>query len=142
MALELNPEFPEACYNLGNAFVGQARFREAKAQYRNALTLKPDWVVAYNQLARLSAACRDAAIRNGVEAVALAQQAVTLSGGRVPTILDTLAAAYAEAGRFPEAIRTAQRAADLAAQQNDAALVEAIKSHLRLYEAGTPLRGM
>jgi hypothetical protein len=51
-----------------------------------------------------------------------------------------LAAAYAEAGRFAEAVRTAHKALDLAAQQNQQALVELIKTKISLYEAGTPFR--
>ena len=61
----------------------------------------------------------NASVRNGAEAVELAQRAVELSGGREPAILDTLAAAYAEAGRFPEAVKTAQRAAALASARGD-----------------------
>ena len=50
----------------------------------------------------------------------------------------TLAAAYAEAGRFPEAVTTAQRALQLAASQNNVALVAALEAQLKLYQAGSP----
>ncbi len=81
-----------------------------------------------------------ASARNGPEAVDLAQRAVAVSGGKIPEILDTLAAACAEAGRFAEAVRTARRARDLATRQNRPALAESIQAKIRLYEAGTPFR--
>jgi hypothetical protein len=61
-----------------------------------------------------------------------------LSGGREPAVLDTLAAAYAEAGRFPEAVETARRAQALATQQSKRPLVEALAARIALYEARAP----
>jgi hypothetical protein len=55
-------------------------------------------------------------------------------------VLDTLAAAYAESGRFEEAAETARRGSALAAQQGNRRLVDALEAHMRLYRAGTPLR--
>ncbi len=80
----------------------------------------------------------NASARNGVEAVEYAQRAEKLSGGREPAILGTLAAAYAEAGRFPDAVRTARNALKLALQQNNSTLAESIKAKIPLYEVGTP----
>jgi len=71
--------------------------------------------------------------------VELAEQTDRLSGGRNPAIAATLAAAYAEAGRFPEAITTAQRALQLAASQNNPPLVADLEAELKLYQAGYPL---
>ena len=51
-----------------------------------------------------------------------------------------MAAAYAEAGRFSEAVQTAHKAVDLATQQNKQPLAESIKAKIPLYEAGTPFR--
>ena len=93
-----------------------------------------------NNLAWLLATCPEASVRNGAEAVELARRAVQLSGGREPAILGTLAAAYAEAGRFPEAVQTARKALKLATQQNQHATAEAIQAKIPLYEAGTPFR--
>jgi spermidine synthase len=83
----------------------------------------------------------EASVRNGMEAVALAERALRLSGGREPAILDTLAAAYAEAGRFPEAVETARRALTLATQQNQQPLAEALKGRIALYEGRSAFRG-
>ena len=82
----------------------------------------------------------NASLRNGREAVDLAQRAVRLSGGREPAVLGTLAAAYAEAGRFSEAVETAQKALDLATKQNKPRLAESIRAKISLYKATTPFR--
>jgi len=58
-----------------------------------------------------------------------------------PIILSTLAAAYAEAGRFPEAIQTAQRAIQLAEAQSNTRLTGELQSQLKLYQAGAPFHG-
>ena len=103
--------------------------------------MQPNQIGFVNQLAWVLATCPEASVRNGAEAVELAQRAVQLSGGREPAILGTLAAAYAEAGRFPEAVQTARKALELATQQNKQALAESIKAKLPLYQAGTPFSG-
>jgi tetratricopeptide (TPR) repeat protein len=89
-------------------------------------------------LAWLRATCPEAPVRNGAEAVALAQRAVQLLGGSNADCLDTLAAAYAEAGHFTEAEQTARKALDLATQQKKRALAESIEAKIRLYAAGIP----
>ena len=82
----------------------------------------------------------DGLVRNGREAVGLAEQAVSIAGDGNPQLLDTLAAAYAEAGRFPEAIATAERAIGRAASASDTALAEAIQERVGLYRAGRAFR--
>ena len=77
-------------------------------------------------------------MRDGKKAVELAQQAVQLSGGNAPEILDTLAAAYAEAGQFPKAIETARQALDLSTAQNNKPLAEVIQNQLQLFETNSP----
>jgi Flp pilus assembly protein TadD len=84
------------------------------------------------------AAGADASLRNGKEAVELALRAVQLTGGQEAAVLGTLAAAYAEAGRFAEAVQTAHRAADLAARQKNPELAKSIATKILLYEAGKP----
>ena len=80
-------------------------------------------------------------MRNGAEAVNLAERAAQISGGEQdPAILDALAAAYAEAGRFADAVQTAKRALSLATKQSQQDLAQALSSALTLYEAKTPLR--
>ena len=69
----------------------------------------------------------------------LAQRAVEISPGD-PIALGTLAAAYAEAGRFPEAVRTAQQAIQSAAAAGNRPLAEQIGAYLELYRKGKPYR--
>ncbi len=101
---------------------------------------RPDDVALLNDTAWVLATNPNASIRNGAEAVELAERAVQLSDGREPAVLGTLAAAYAETGRFPEAVQTARKALDLARQQNNQSLAESNRAKIPLYEAGTPFR--
>ena len=110
------------------------------AERRKLIRSRPSDANLLNDTAWILATNPNASVRDGAEAVALAQRAVKLSGGREPAILDTLAAAYAEAGRFSEAVKTAQKAIDLATQQNRQTLAASIKARRQLYEAKTPFR--
>jgi len=101
-------EFATALAHLGN-------IREARSQYASALLARPDFPEALDGLSWMLATSTNADYRNGAEAVRMAERACELTERKDPAKLKTLAAAYAEAGRFPEAIATAQRAADLAA---------------------------
>ena len=70
----------------------------------------------------------------------MAEKANQLTGSRQPEMLDTLAAAYAEAGRFPEAVQASQKALDLAYSADMVELAEEIETRLPLYQAGRPYR--
>ncbi len=110
------------------------------AERRKLLRSHPTDVSLLNDTAWMLATNPNASIRNGAEAVELAERAVQLSDGREPAIMGTLAAAYAEAGKFPEAVQTGRKALELATQQNKQSLAESIKAKIPLYEAGTPFR--
>jgi protein O-mannosyl-transferase len=139
-ALQIKPDYAEAYYNLGNALLQKGDMGEAITNYQRALQIRPDYAKALNNLACLLAACPQASLRNGNKAVELAQRANQLGGNVNPTFLDTLAIAYAEAGRFPEAVETAQRAIQLARSQSNTALADSIQPQLELYQAGIPFR--
>ncbi len=111
------------------------RFQRAATHYRRAVDRNADDAEARRRLAWLLATCPEASLRNGTEAVELARQADRLCGGRRPDVLDALAAAYAETGRFPEALATARRALALATQQDKRTLADALKNRIALYEA-------
>jgi tetratricopeptide (TPR) repeat protein len=136
--LEIKSDYTDARCNLGNAFLQQGHVDEAIAQYQKTLEIKPDYIGALNNLAWVLATSQRAALRNGTKAVELAERANRVAGGKNPVILATLAAAYAEAGRFPEAIETVQRALHLAETQSNTAVAGALQSQLKLYQAGTP----
>ena len=137
-ALATKPDYAEARFNLGNALFQQGNVAEAIAQFQKALEIKPDYVAVQNNMAWVLATCPQASLRNGIEAVKLAERANQLTGGENPVILCTLAAAYAEAGRFAEAIETAQHALQMAEAQPNTTLAGALQSQLQLYQAGMP----
>jgi Flp pilus assembly protein TadD len=137
-AVALKSDHASAHDSLGLALSRVGRFAEAVAQYGQALALNPRLVSAQNNLAWLLATCPDASIRNGARAVELAEGANQLAGGKNPAVLDTLAAAYAEAGRFSEAIVTAKQAFELAMAAGRKELAGQAESRLKLYESGRP----
>jgi len=137
-ALQIRPDYAEAQNNLGATLLKKGAVDEAIAHYQKALQIKPNYLEVQNNLAWVLAIAPQASLRNGHQAVELAQRANQLAGGENPIILRTLAAAYAEAGRFPEAEATARRALQLAETQSNPALADAIRVQLKLYQAGLP----
>jgi tetratricopeptide (TPR) repeat protein len=139
-ALTFKPEFTQARHYLGNALFLQGHPGPAIAQWRRALEAEPDLLPVLNQTAWVLATSREEAVRNGADAVRLAEHAVQVSGGRQPRILLTLAASYAEAGQYPKAVETARQAQELARRQNNGQLVDSANSMIALYQSETPLR--
>jgi Flp pilus assembly protein TadD len=137
-ALQIKSDYAKAHNNLGNALLQKGNLDEAIAHFQTALQIKPDYAEALNNLAWLLATRSPASLRNRGKALELAQRANQLAGNGNPVVLGTLAAAYADAGRFPEAVETAQRALQLAEAQSSTSLAEAIRSQLELYQAGMP----
>ena len=143
MALQIKPDYAKARNNLGYALFQKGQVDEAINQFQKALGIRPGLVEAQSGLAHIAwvlATSPDPSVRNGPKAVELAQETDRVSGGKNPVTAGTLAAAYAEAGQFPEAITTAQHALQLAASQNNTALVAALEAQLKLYQAGSPIR--
>ena len=135
--LELKPD-TEARAQLATLLYQTAKFGEAVAEYRKVLALKPDQPEALSNLAWLLATSPDRAVRNGPEAVRIAEQGCRLTGYQRPQMLAALSAAYAEAGRFPEAMAAAQRARELARAGGDTRFTAIVEQLLRLYRAGRP----
>jgi tetratricopeptide (TPR) repeat protein len=142
-ALQINPDDAESLDLLAAALLCKGQLDEALTHLQKALAIQPDYTAAQQNLGRAAwvlATSTDPSVRNGAKAVELARQAGELSGGKDPVILGTLAAAYAEAGNFPEAIATAQRALQLAVSQSNGAVAAALQTELKLYQAGSPFR--
>ncbi len=139
-ALKIKPGHTSARRNLGIVQSQRDGILKALAGRRDLLRLRPDDVALLNDTAWVLATNPNASVRNGAEAVELAERAVRLSDGREPAVLGTLAAAYAEADRFPEAVQTARKALALAAEQNKQSLAESVKAKILSYEAETPFR--
>ena len=138
-AVQADPKLAGAHNDLASALLRQGRVEEAKTHYQAALAVQPGNAYLLNNLAWVLATCPNPSVRNGAQALQLAEQAERLSGGRNPSILGTLAAAYAETGRFPEAVATAERALDLANAQTNAQ-VEPLRVQIQLYRASSPFR--
>jgi Tfp pilus assembly protein PilF len=139
-ALELQPNFADAYCNLGFLSLREGQVKAAVAYFQAGLQLQPDNVDARKYLAWILATCPEASLRNGAEAVKLAQQANQLSGGNNPAILATLAAAQAEVGHFSDGLATAQKASVLATAQTNTAVVNALRNQIKFYQAGSPFR--
>jgi len=139
-ALAINPNYVEAHNNLGTALLQLGRVSEALAHFQNAMEINPLNVEAQNNMALVLATFPEMRVRNGAKAVELAERADHLTGSANASISATLAAAYAEAGQFPNAIKTAERALQLATDQGNTALADSIRAQIRLYQSGVPYR--
>ena len=139
-AVAARPSYYQADEGLGFAFYLANQPAQALAHLRLALDGEPDRVPVLVLAASLMATSPEAALRNGPEAITLAERARDLTESKDASALDTLSAAYAEANRFPQAIAAAQQALALAHSQSDAALTARLKAHLARYAAYQPLR--
>jgi tetratricopeptide (TPR) repeat protein len=111
---------------------------EAIAHYQKTLEIRPNFAPACNSLAWLLATSPDPSVRNGAKAIELARRVEQLTGGKNPPVLGTLAAAYAEAGRFPEAVAGAQETHDVALAQGDRALAAKSLELVECFRSGRP----
>ncbi|MEY2564209.1 MAG: protein O-mannosyl-transferase [Verrucomicrobiota bacterium] len=139
-ALAIAPNLADAHYNIGNTYLELGRAKEALTHYDKALQIDPDDTEALNNMAWTLATWPDALLRDGAKAVERAERADTLTMRKNSIIRATLAAAYAEAGRFADAIRTAQQALELAAAEGNASRADSIKGQLALYQSSAAYR--
>lgn len=139
-ALVWHPQSADLHMARGDAFVQQGSERRAVESYEQARTFSPDALVPLQNLAWLYATSASEEIRNGTRAVAMAESAVRVSGGRNPLMLHKLAAAHAENGDFGQAIATAERARSFAAAEQNIALAEELERNIARYRSGSPLR--
>jgi protein O-mannosyl-transferase len=136
-ALRLRPD-TETRLQLATFFAQSGKPREAVAEYCEVLVSRPDQPEALNNVAWLLATCADGTVRKGAEAVRLAEHACRLSRNAQPRELGTLAAAYAEAGHFPQAVETAQKAVDAAKVCGNDQLAAMSEQLLILFRSGKP----
>ncbi|MHC4235239.1 MAG: ArnT family glycosyltransferase, partial [Planctomycetota bacterium] len=136
----VDSEILNAGARLGSLLAAQGRTRQAISVFRQGLGHEPEHLGINNELAWLLATSKSAEVRDGDEALRRAQIANEASGGRDPSVLDTLAAAYAEAGRFEEALRCASLAITLAEEAGDHALAGQCMDRRDGYRAQRPYR--
>jgi Flp pilus assembly protein TadD len=137
-AIQINPDRTESYINLGVALDRSGRTREAIAQYRELLNSNPQMAKAMNNLAAILATSPKAEFRDGTQAVQLAERACELTHYGNLSFIGTLAAAYAESGRFPEAVATAERLEQITTDAGLAAVAAKTRQQLELYRAGKP----
>jgi tetratricopeptide (TPR) repeat protein len=137
-AIEINPKGSLAYYHRGIVWKKKGDYDKAIADYDRVVEIDPKDAWAYNRLAWLMATCPDDRYRDGKRAVGLAEKAVQLK--ETASRLDTLAAAYAEAGRFQDAIQTQERSIKLAEKEGKTKHLAEFKEHLESYKAGKPCR--
>ena len=139
-ALEIQPNHAGTHCSWAVALGALGRSAEAVPHYRAALRLDPGLTIALNNLAWILATHPQPEIRNGGDAVRLAERACRATEYRVAIYVGTLAAAYAEAGRFDEAAAAAQKAQALAAAAGQIDLAKKNAQLLELYRARRPYR--
>jgi tetratricopeptide (TPR) repeat protein len=127
-------------YYLGLALDGGGQAQEAAAHYREAVRLSPNTPLYLNDLAWFLATNPKPELRDGAEAVRLAEQACRLSGGKEARFWGTLDAAYAEAGRLADALTTAAKARELALAAGQPDIARKADERMALYRAGKPYR--
>jgi protein O-mannosyl-transferase len=138
--VSLMPATAEGCRDLADMLAEGQEYAGALHYYCEALRLKPEFDAALNNLAMFRATCKQPEFRNGHEAVQLAEAACRLSGRHNPSFLGTLAAAYAEAGRFADAVKTMEEALALAKASGANDLVPIQTQMLQQFRAGKPYR--
>jgi tetratricopeptide (TPR) repeat protein len=136
-AVQAQPDVPMRL-QLAQLLVGSGAKADAATEYRKVLESKPDNVEALNNLAGILATSGDEKLRNGQQAVELAERAVRLKESNQAQVLGTLAAAYAETGRFKDAVDTAQKAVAAANAAGDSRTAAIHGKLIQFYSAGRP----
>jgi Flp pilus assembly protein TadD len=145
-AVEIDPDLAEAQYDLGCNLVRAGQLDEAVIHFKKAMAIKPDIAETHdpaeinNNFAWALATNPEEDERNGTIAVILAEGACRNTHYQVTTMVGTLAAAYAEAGRFDDAILTAQQACKLAEKNGETILLQKNRELLQLYQNHQPYR--
>ena len=139
MVLCLSPKSDiQTRLSLAALFYQTGDARQAADQFRKVLLVSPNLPGPLNNLAWLLATSSDDKLRNGAEAVRCAERACQLTAFKRAGMTGTLAAAYAEAGRFPEAITTGEMTVKLATDAGNPRLADISNQLLNLYRAGKP----
>jgi protein O-mannosyl-transferase len=139
-AIQTDPKFANAHLHFAMMLSRRGNVADAIKHYRSTLEAETNQPAALNNLAWILATTPNDSLRNGKDAVMLAERACELTNGREPFFLGTLAAAYAETGDFRQAIATAQAARDLANAHGLQEVVRRNDELLVLYRAGQPFR--
>ncbi|MHC4571623.1 MAG: tetratricopeptide repeat protein [Planctomycetota bacterium] len=139
-ALRIKPDYITARVTLAHTLVEIGNIQPAIEHYYKALQLDPNHVYVLKNLAWILATTEDVKLHNPRDAVELAERACELTDYKQIEAMDTLAVAYSAAGRFPEAVQTAEKAIELALSAGEKNLADEIQKRLQLYNLGQPYR--
>ena len=140
IAVQLQPRYAHARNSLATAFAANQQWGEAIRCWRETLEIDPNNVAAQSGLAWTLATAPDPTLRNGADALAISRRLSQTTEASNPLILRVLAAAYAEAGRFPEAIETTERGIAIATSQYRSDLANLLQNDLKVLQSAQPLR--
>ncbi|MGC6425565.1 MAG: ASPIC/UnbV domain-containing protein [Akkermansiaceae bacterium] len=135
------PDRAETFFRMAYALNASGSSRQALAAYRQALRLRPGWPTAVNNLAWILATHPDDEVRDGTEALRLAQSLMEKKGAENPTALLTLAASFAEVGNFQSAIQVVDRALAIAKRDQVKSASEQLSKIRTDFENEKPIRG-
>ena len=138
--LENHYDMPKLLVLVGNGLLARGEAILAMSYYREALKIEVNYGEAQNNLAWVLSTHPDESIRDGEEALRLITTAVKVRSGKASSLLDTLAAAYAEEKQFEQAIAAAKQAIEFAKSGGQYELAKRIERRLQLYEAAQPYR--
>jgi Flp pilus assembly protein TadD len=139
-ALRIRPNDADAQNNLGLALLQRGETKRAVAHLEKALAVDPGHMNTEVNLAWILATAPDDSLRDGTRGVQLAEDVARRAGHPNAIVLRTLAAAYAETGRFNDAINAAQDAIDIAKATHNEGLVSDLEKNIAAYRENQPLR--
>ena len=139
-AVDMQPTFARAQANLANALMSKGQVAQAIQHWEAALAVQPNMVGPQVGLAWVMATCPLPALRDGPDALVLAEKATQLTGGRDPMALRALAAAFGENGQFDNAVAAVQRAIQIANLQGNTGFASSLQPQLKAYQSGQPFR--
>ena len=138
--VRIRPDDAKVHYRLGVLLGQTGQTVDAIEHFGKAVVLEADWTMPMNGLAWVLATHPDRKLRDSGRAIRLAQRASELTENRDASILDTLAAAYAAANQFDQAVATAEAALGLIDDRASSDLETDLKKRLDLYRQRSPFR--
>jgi tetratricopeptide (TPR) repeat protein len=139
-AIRIDSSYAGAYYNLGKIFYDQGNTRKAILFYQKALDFNPDMIQALYNLSLIFSCIKEQKYRDSEKAMNMAEKLCKINQYNEPLSLDALAAAYAEEGRFDDAVSTVEKALNLAIHNGPESLVSDLKKRLQLYRKGEACR--
>ena len=138
--VQKRPDDANAHYQAAITLVHLHKSREAMSHFASALLIRPDFADALDGLAWILVTASDSVLRNGPEALPMSEKACELTSWKEPEKLRTLAAVYAENGRFEDATSIIQRALDVSSRQGQTNLSKECHAMLRSFSSRQPWR--